>query len=39
MHYLVARINDETNIKGLYLWSTRRYLGQLFKSYGNPVIS
>ena len=39
MHYLFARTNNETNIQGLYFLSTRRYLGQLFKSYGNPVIS
>ena len=39
MHYLFARTNNETNILGLYFLSTRRYLGQLFKSYGNLVIS
>ena len=39
MHYLFARTNNETNIQGLYFLSTRRYLGQLFKSYGNPVKS
>ena len=36
MHYLFARTNDETNIKGSYFLSTSRYLGQLFSRYGNP---
>ena len=39
MNYLFARTNNETNIQGLYFLSTHRHLGQLFESYGNPVIS
>ena len=35
MHYLFARTNDETNIKGPYFLSTSRYF-QLFSRYGNP---